>query len=115
MADNFTPQIVETVTTPQHYSPPSAREARAQSVHRLQVGLIGLCAMTLIVALANIIMDRAKPTDEQDPVEQIIAADAQPKKPASDPLADIGVVPSADPAPAPPTEPMEDIGVGPAD
>lgn len=71
--------------------------------------------MALIVALANIIMDRAETTDEQDPVEQIIAVDEQPKKPASDPLADIGVVPSADPAPEPPAEPMEEFGVGPAD
>ena len=68
-------------------------------MHRLQVGLFGLCAMLLIVGLANIIMDRARLSDTREPVEEVIAADAQPKKPASEPLADIGVVPAADPTP----------------
>ena len=33
------------ITTPQHFVPPTARELRSQAVHRLQVGLFGLCAM----------------------------------------------------------------------
>jgi len=84
---------------PQHYIPPSSRELRAQSVHRLQVGLFGLCAMLLLVGLANIIMDRAQLADEQDPIEEVIAVDEEPMKQVSDPLADIGVVPAADPEP----------------
>jgi hypothetical protein len=99
MAGNVPPRIVETISTPQHFTPPSAREMRAQAVHRLQVGLFGLCAMLLIVGLANIIMDRARLSDGKEPVEQVVAADAAPKKPASEPLADIGVVPAADPTP----------------
>jgi hypothetical protein len=99
MAGNAPPRIVEAITTPQHFAPPTARELRAQAVHRLQVGLVGLCAMLLIVGLANIIMDRARLTDVREPVEEVVAVDAEPKKPASEPLADIGVVPAADPTP----------------
>lgn len=79
--------------------PAPARDLRAQSVHRLQVGLFGLCAMLLMVGLANIIMDRAKLEDRGDPIEKVIAADAPPKQQNVEPLADIGVVPSVDPAP----------------
>lgn len=97
MADELQHRTVETVTPPRHYN---ARELRTQSVHRLQVGLLGLCAMLLLVGLANVILDRAQlsePTDEA--TEEVIAVDAEPKKPATDPLAYIGVVPSADPPP----------------
>lgn len=102
MADQAQDRIVESVTTPQHNTPPSVRELRTQSVHRLQVGLLGMCAMLLLVGLANIIMERAMLSeDKTDPTEEVIAVDAEPKKPAADPLADIGVVPSADPTPEP--------------
>lgn len=99
MAGIAPPRIVEAITTPQHFAPPTARELRAQAVHRLQVGLFGLCAVLLIVGLANIIMDRARLGDAREPVEEVVAVDAEPKKPASEPLADIGVVPAADPTP----------------
>lgn len=112
MAGNAPPRIVEPITAPQHFAPPTAREMRAQAIHRLQVGLFGLCAMLLIVGLANIIMDRARLSDGKEPVEEVVAVDAEPKKPASEPLADIGVVPAADPTPdalassAQPTSPV---------
>ena len=117
MADLEPKRIPEQVATPQHYVPPTERELRSQAVHRLQVGLFGLCAMLLIVGLANIIMDRAQESDPDDPVEEVLAADDIPKKAASDPLADIGVVPSADPTPEPDTDPevmpdpFDEIGV----
>ncbi|MCJ2179232.1 hypothetical protein [Novosphingobium album (ex Hu et al. 2023)] len=105
MAGQHPPQItsglVEPITTPRHYAAPGARELRAQAVHRLQVGLFGLCAMLLLVGLANIIMDRARLTDTEDPIHDVIAVDAVPKKPATDPLADIGVVPAVEPSPTP--------------
>ena len=72
---------------------------RAQSIYRLQMGLFGLGSMLLIVGLANIIMDRARMSEVKEPIAQVVAADAIPKKPASEPLADIGVVPAADPTP----------------
>lgn len=101
MAGKLPSQLIEQITTPQHFAAPSARELRAQAVHRLQVGLFGLCAMLLIVGLANVIMDRAKLTDTKDPIHEVVAVDAKPTKSATDPLADIGVVPAADPSPAP--------------
>jgi hypothetical protein len=78
------------------YAPPTARERRSQAVHRLQVGIVGLGAMLLLVGLANIIMDRARESD--------VAADAAPAAAgqasgAGDPLAELGVIPSADPEP----------------
>ena len=75
---------------------PTTRELRSQSVHRLQVGLFGLCAMLLLVGLANIIMDRARLAEELDPTT--VETPADEGKGASDPLADLGVVPAADPS-----------------
>lgn len=100
MAGNIPPTLVEPLQAPQHFAPPSARELRSQAVYRLQIGLFGLCAMLLIVGLANIIRDRLRLADTQDPIEKVVAVDAKPTKTASDPLADIGVVPAADPGPA---------------
>jgi len=111
MAGNAPPRIVEPITTPQHFTPPNARELRAQALHRLQVGLFGLCAMLLIVGLANIIMDRARLSDSKEPVEEVVAVDAAPKKPASEPLADIGVVPAADPTLGAPAASAQPTGV----
>lgn len=104
MANTELPRLLEPVITPQHYVAPSPRELRAQSVHRLQVGLFGMCAMALLVGLANIIMDRAEKADVDDPIEEVIAADEEPKQQATDPLADIGVVPAADPEPEVPAD-----------
>lgn len=92
------PRMSEAASAPQHYVAASARELRAQSVHRLQIGLFGLCAMMLIVGLASIILDRAQSVEVEDPIEKVIAIDEPAKKPAVDPLADAGVVPAADPA-----------------
>ena len=98
MPQNMQPRIVQQVATPQHYTPPTARELRAQAVHRLQVGLFGLAAMLLMVGLANIIMDRARLTESFGPQGEFMAGAADADQPASDPLADIGVVPAADPS-----------------
>jgi hypothetical protein len=99
MAQDIPPRIVQRVATPQHFSPPTARESRAQAVHRLQIGLLGLCLMLLLVGLANIIMDRARLAEEENPSAEVIETTAGAKA-ASDPLADIGVVPAADPSAA---------------
>jgi len=81
--------------SPQHFVPPSLRELRAQAVHRLQVGLLGLAAMLLLVGLASIIMERARLAESTMPAAGVAAASPSPK---SDPLADIGVIPSPDAA-----------------
>jgi len=96
MAQNIKPQMVQPVAAPQHYTPPTARELRAQTVHRLQIGLAGLAAMLLIVALANIIMNRARLNEAESGVGPNAAKMAETKE-ANDPLADIGVAPAADP------------------
>ncbi|WP_296680111.1 hypothetical protein [Novosphingobium sp.] len=80
---------------PQHYLPPSTRELRAHAVQRLQAGLFGLSAIVLIVGLANIIKDRARLNE--DAVRPVASASAVASPGANDPLADIGVVPSAMP------------------
>lgn len=77
--------------------PPTARELRAQAVHRLQVGLLGLAAMLLLVGLASIIMERARMAEAAMPPA---GAQASPS-PKSDPLADIGVIPSPEAAVSP--------------
>ena len=90
-------KLVQQVAAPQHYVPATARELRAQAVHRLQIGMFGLAAMLLIVGLANIIMDRARLGDSAaSPQDAAVATTA-----ASDPLADIGVVPAPDPSASP--------------
>ncbi|MEO6094044.1 MAG: hypothetical protein ABIT04_06740 [Novosphingobium sp.] len=64
-------------------------------MHRLQTGLFGLCAVLLIVGLANIIMDRARLVEVEYPSDPPSAAGEVIDQPA-DPLADIGVAPAAD-------------------
>jgi hypothetical protein len=102
MAGHIQPRMIEPITTPRHFVPPSARELRSQAVHRLQVGIFGLCAMLLLVGLASIITERVDQAAEgEERIHEVVAADAEPKKQAADPLADIGVVPAAAPTPSP--------------
>ena len=96
---------------PQHYVSPTLRELRAQAVHRLQIGLFGLAGMLLLVGLANIIMDRARINDDATAQAAAAAAggaapETAPQSPASDPLANIGVVPDLPAAPETTTAPQ---------
>jgi hypothetical protein len=84
---------------PQHFTSSTARELRAQSVYRLQVGLLGLATMLLLVGLANIVMDRARQADIGN--TSALSSSAE-KKADSDPLAVIGAVPSPDASKAAP-------------
>lgn len=100
-------RVLEPLAAPQHYVPPSAREMRAQAVQRLQAGLFGIAAIVLVVGLANIINDRARQSEAAS--KSVASAAPSPAANAnSDPLADIGVVPSnvpeavASPKPAAP-------------
>src|SRR5918993_973891 len=92
-------------------SPPQAEQelpsaplagTRGQAIQRLQVGLFGLAAMVLLVALANIIMNNAEHNQATVVPESAPAAGAkQGAGQASDPLAGAGVVPempAAEPA-----------------
>ena len=69
---------------------------RAQAIQRLQAGLFGMAMIVLVVGLANVINDRARLADAANklPTAASPVLGAEPK---SDPLADIGVVPSTAP------------------
>jgi len=82
---------------PQHFMPPTPRELRAQAIHRLQVGLLGLAAMLLLVGLASIILDRARMAESTMP--RSLTASPPTASAKSDPLADIGVIPSPEASP----------------
>ncbi|MCK9541712.1 MAG: hypothetical protein M0R03_06750 [Novosphingobium sp.] len=90
--------LVQPVAAPQHVVQPTTRELRSQAIHRLQVGLFGLAAMLLLVSLANIIMDRARLAEEEQAAPPVAVGTSEAKKAASDPLADIGVIPAANPS-----------------
>lgn len=82
---------------------------RAQAVHRLQVGLVGLATMLLLIGLANIIMDRAKLSDKAAEGTQAAvaaASSASPGSSAKDPLADMGVAPQLPVIEAPESAPQ---------
>lgn len=93
-------KIVQPATAAQQIVPPPMRELRSQVVQRLQVGLFGLAAMLLLVGLANIIMDRARQADADNPAPASVIGMDEPDKSGADPLADIGVVPAAEPSAA---------------
>lgn len=80
---------------------------RSQSMQRLQVGLFGLAAMILLVALANIIMTNAEQNQATVVPESVPSETAQqePVK-VTDPLAEAGVVPDM---------PDEDVEVSPTE
>jgi hypothetical protein len=96
MAQNIRPPLVQQVAAPQHYAPPTPREMRAQAVHRLQIGILGLAAMLLLVGLANIIMNRVRLSDAVTGASGSAAMEKGSGE--SDPLADIGVAPSTGPS-----------------
>ncbi|MFC4254613.1 hypothetical protein GRI97_04195 [Altererythrobacter xixiisoli] len=76
-----------------HASPPAGRWGGAL-MQRLQVGLFGLAAMVLLVGLANIIMNSAQENQARVVPEAAPTIAVSPSStPASDPLADAGVVP----------------------
>lgn len=89
------PTAPNPATAPQHFVNPTQRDLRARAVYRLQIGLFGLAAMLLLVGLANIVMDRAK---ESERLAGAHPAAVEKSKQGSDPLAEIGVVPAADPS-----------------
>ena len=78
----------------QELRPAPLAGTNSQSIQRLQVGLFGLAAMVLLVALANIIRNNADENEATVVPEaaSTLVAD-QSTEAARDPLADAGVVP----------------------
>ena len=96
MASEPPRRVLDPLTAPQHYMPPGARELRAQAVQRLQAGLFGIAAIILIVGLASIINERARQAGAA--TQPQVSGRASPAAQGdSDPLAEIGVVPSTAP------------------
>lgn len=74
---------------------------RSESLHRLQVGLSGLAAIVLMLALANVIMERANRTEAAsvpDAAATVLPPPVHSQQ--NDPLADAGVVPDVPARPA---------------
>ncbi|AKH42396.1 hypothetical protein FHS61_000166 [Altererythrobacter atlanticus] len=81
--------------------PPSG--TGAQSLQRLQVGAFGLGAMVLLIGLANIILVNAEQNRARSVPEAAPTVAVEPSAtPASDPLADAGMVPDLPAEPARP-------------
>lgn len=98
MASEPPRRVLEPLSAPQHFVPPSARQLRAEAVQRLQTGLFGLAAILLIVGLADIINERALQAEAANPAPNANASAAPTGN--VDPLADAGVVPSASASPS---------------
>jgi len=78
---------------------------RAEALQRLQVGMSGIVAIVLLIALADIVRDRADQTDAEAVPEAAATVAPEPTNTApSDPLAGAGVVPDL---PADPDEAAE--------
>lgn len=83
-------------------------------MQRVRVGLTGLAAVMLIVAVSTAIFESAKVRPEEGPVaadevrsEQVVANMLENSvEPPSEPLAEIGVTPGAAPGPAPAAPPI---------
>ena len=99
----------------QHFTPPSKRELRTQAVHRLQVGLLGLAAILLLIALASAIMQHARLAEDAATLASGGARGiaARPTTGPGDPLADMGVAPEmrAGRAPGAATSPVRSPAV----
>ncbi len=75
---------------------------RSESLHRLQVGLSGLAAIVLMLALASVIMERANRTEAArvpDAAATVLPPPVHSQQ--NDPLADAGVVPDVPARPTP--------------
>jgi hypothetical protein len=85
--------------------------AHREELQRVQIGLVGLAAVLLVVTLANLVIDTARTDMSAEAtaatMEQGIAGVANATG-ANEPLADLGVTPTADSAsPAPSVPDLE--------
>ena len=74
-------------------SPDMKVRARSQTMQRLQVGVIGICVMLLVIALAATLTQRAQDVEETAVPDAAPTTEPETVEPQSDPLADAGVVP----------------------
>lgn len=88
---NLLPQMLRPTRSSRVRVDMLAREG--ETVHRLQVGLIGLAAMLLMVGVANMIMDRAREADSTVVPEAAATVAASPEEEDGKALENAGVVP----------------------
>ncbi|MGB7407881.1 MAG: hypothetical protein WA908_05195 [Pontixanthobacter sp.] len=91
MANRFLERIMH---GPAQDMPVPLGGTRAEAAQRLQIGLSGIIAIILLVALANTLRERADQTDAVTvPEAEMPVEVAQEPETQSDPLAEAGVVP----------------------
>ncbi|MCR2834905.1 hypothetical protein [Parerythrobacter lacustris] len=101
MANSFLERAMQPREPEPSLAPLAARK-RSETVHRLQIGLSGIAAMVLLVALADTILARADQSEASAVPEA--AATVEPatgEAPKNDPLAEAGVVPDLPTSPGP--------------
>ena len=67
--------------------------SRTEAIHRLQVGVVGLCAMVLVMGVASAISNRAAVSENAAVPDAAPTTEPSASPSPSDPLADAGVVP----------------------
>lgn len=73
--------------------------ARSEAVQRVQIGLIGIGAVLLVVAFANIVVRTVRPDGSQTAAAgQTQGPGDQANGTGTEPLADLGVMPKSDQA-----------------
>lgn len=77
---------------------------RAERLQRLQVGLFGIFAMVLLIALADVVISRAQQTEATAVPEAAPTVEQSETAAPRDPLVDAGVVPDVAASPTPPAE-----------
>ena len=80
------PAHESTIASPGHGS-------RAETVHRLQVGLLSLAAMVLLVGVADTILDRAQQTEQAMPPSAAPTVEPSASPSHNKALENAGVVP----------------------
>jgi len=100
-------ELFKTSPNTQEAMPAPLSGTRAERIQRLQVGGFGLAAMVLMVALADIVISRARETEAASVPEAAPAATGETAP--RDPLANAGVLPDvpADPAAVASAAPQE--------
>lgn len=72
---------------------PAVDQSRAETVHRLQVGLLSLAGMILLVAVADMVLDRAQQTEDAVPPAAAPTVEPTAAPTQNSALENAGVVP----------------------
>lgn len=104
--------ISRRVGTQQDETPPTGAPlggTKAEATQRLQIGLAGLGAMVLLIALANVLGSQADLAEESAVPDAAPTTEPTGAAPQRDPLADAGIVPEIPAEPAAGEAQVEDL------